>query len=230
MPSPFPGMDPYLESVTLWPSFHRQLIAGVYQLLLPSLVDHYRARVCVRNYTTELVLFTSIAREPHAEEYVEIRSRADGRLVTLVEIVSIMNRTSNSGRDAYLTTRKHAETARAALVEIDLLTQGQPTLEYDRAGVPSYDHCLTVTRPNAPGRYEVYTATFAKRLPKIRVPLAPDDRDVMLDVQDVVRRAYDQGNYARQIDYTLTHPAEVVMSAETQSWCEVLLTQAKLRD
>ena len=45
MPSPFPGMDPYLEHAKLWPAFQHQLLACLYQILLPGLVDRYRARV-----------------------------------------------------------------------------------------------------------------------------------------------------------------------------------------
>ena len=44
MPSPFPGMDPYLEHPKLWPAFQHHLLACLYQILLPGLVDRYRAR------------------------------------------------------------------------------------------------------------------------------------------------------------------------------------------
>ena len=80
MPSPFPGMDPYLESEQLWPGFHHQLVTCLYQILLPGLVDKYRARVSQRSYVTEQALFTSIVREEHHEEYIEIRQRSDGRM------------------------------------------------------------------------------------------------------------------------------------------------------
>ena len=63
MSSPFPGMDPYLEDGSLWPMFHHQLVTSLYQILLPGLVDRYRARIAQRHYTTEQPLFTSIMRE-----------------------------------------------------------------------------------------------------------------------------------------------------------------------
>src|SRR5581483_7100702 len=68
MPSPFPGMDPFLEDEGLWPVFQHQLVTCLYQILLPGLVDRYRARVVQRLYTTEQPLFTSIVREEHREE------------------------------------------------------------------------------------------------------------------------------------------------------------------
>ena len=229
MPSPFPGMDPYLENPKLWPAFQHQFVAGLYQILLPGLVDHYRARVGCRTYSTELALFTSVVREQHAEEYVEIRGRGDGRLVTLIDVVSPANKTTPEGRDAYLAVRRQAEAQRAAAVEIDLVTQGQPTLEFDRAGLPAYDQCVTVTRGASPGRFEIYTATFQKRLPKFKVPLAADDRDALLDLQDVFRRAYDQGNFARLIDYAAAAPRDVRLTDESRQWAEAVLRQHKLR-
>src|SRR5437660_3620899 len=109
MPSPFPGMDPYLEEEPLWPLFQHQLVSCLYQILLPGLVDRYRARVGERHYTTEQALFTSIVREQHQEEYIEIRQRSDGRLVTLLDVVSPSNKTTTCGRLAYLTKRQESQ-------------------------------------------------------------------------------------------------------------------------
>jgi hypothetical protein len=36
VPSPFPGMDPYLEHSTLWPGVHNGLIAALQLSLAPS--------------------------------------------------------------------------------------------------------------------------------------------------------------------------------------------------
>src|SRR5262245_57634545 len=94
MPSPFPGMDPYLEDYRLAPAFQHQSVACLYQVLLPGLVDRYRARVGQRQYATEMPLFTSIIREEHCEEYIEVRQRADGRLVTLIDVASPTNKTT----------------------------------------------------------------------------------------------------------------------------------------
>ena len=45
MPSPFPGMDPYLEDEQRWPTFQPVVVQALYQMLLPGLMDRYRARV-----------------------------------------------------------------------------------------------------------------------------------------------------------------------------------------
>ncbi|MBX9623774.1 MAG: DUF4058 family protein [Gemmataceae bacterium] len=229
MPSPLPGMDPYLENPKLWPGFQHQLLAGLYQLLLPGLVDRYRARVGTRTYAAEVVLFTSVTREEHAEEYVEVRSRADGRLVTLVEVVSPANKTTVAGRAAYLEKRAEALAQRAGVVQVDLVLQGKPTLSYSRDGLPDFDYAVTVTRPTAPDRYEIYTATLPKRLPKFKVPLAADDRDALLDLQAAVTRAYDHGNFAAAVDYKAPPHPDVPLSAVNAAWLDQSLKQLKLR-
>src|SRR5207302_1433015 len=96
----------------------------------------------------------------HTEEFIEIRQRGDGRLVTLLDVVSPINKTTASGRQAYLAKRLEARNCNANVVEIDLVLQGQPTLEYSRDGLPDWDYAVTVTKSNQPERHEIYTATL----------------------------------------------------------------------
>src|SRR5687768_16766852 len=53
MPSPFPGMDPYLESAAIWPDVHHGLIACIQAELNPRLRPHYVARVELRVYISD---------------------------------------------------------------------------------------------------------------------------------------------------------------------------------
>jgi hypothetical protein len=227
MPSPFPGMDPYLEDERFWPAFHHQLVNCLYQILLPGLVDRYRARVGQRLYVTEQALFTSIIREEHQEEFIEIRHRNDGRLVTLLDLASPSNKTTALGRQTYLAKRREAKNAGASLVEIDLVLQGQPMLDYSREGLPDWDYAVTVTRSNQPERYEIYTATLQKRLPRFRLPLASDDRDTVVDLHAAFTRCYDQAGFASKIDYK-QDPA-TALEDDDRTWVQELLKQHKLR-
>ena len=227
MPSPFPGMDPYLEAAALWPAFHHQFVADLYKLLLPNLVDRYRARVAQRVYVTEVALFTSVAREQHAEELIEIRQRSDGRLVTLIDAVSPANKGTAEGRQAYLNRRAEAKSGGANLIEVDLVLQGEPLLDYSRDGLPDWNYAVTVTRSAQPERYEIYTATLQKRLPRFRLPLASDDRDTVLDLQSAFARCYDQGGFGAQINYH-QDPA-VTLTDEDRRWIDDILRHAKVR-
>jgi hypothetical protein len=221
-------MDPYLESDDLWPAFHHQLISSLYQIFLPGLGDRYRARIAQRHYRAEDASSMPAGSAEHREEFVEIYQRTDGNLVTLVDVVSPANKTTAAGRAAYLDKRKEGRNANANLIEIDLVLQGQPTLEYSRAGLPDWDYAVTVTRATQPERYEIYTTTLQKRLPRFRLPLAGDDRDTVLDLQAAFLRAYDEGKFAGRIDYRQDPP--VPLGEEDRHWLGILLAEKKLRD
>ena len=227
MPSPFPGMDPYLEAPALWPGFQHQFAAALYQHLLPGIADRYRAKVVSRQYTTELALFTSVVRETHAEEYVEVRTRTDGRLVTLIDVVSPANKVTKAGKAAYLATRADALTHKAATVEIDVVTQGTPPLDFDRGGLPPCNYTVTVTRSATPDRYEVYAAVIRSRLPKFKIPLAPDDRDTVLDLQAAFAKAYDASEAGKAINYKAPFPADVVLPPDDKVWVATWLSRGE---
>jgi hypothetical protein len=50
MPSPFPGMNPYLENPALWPEVHNRLIIAIADALNPQLIPNYRAAIDRRVY------------------------------------------------------------------------------------------------------------------------------------------------------------------------------------
>ncbi len=52
MPSPFPGMDPYLEDPGLWPEVHHNLISEIQAQLTPRLRPNYVVRIEERAYIT----------------------------------------------------------------------------------------------------------------------------------------------------------------------------------
>ena len=52
MPSPFPGMNPYLEHPELFPGLHHWLIIEIARFLSPQLRPKYRVAVEVRTYET----------------------------------------------------------------------------------------------------------------------------------------------------------------------------------
>jgi hypothetical protein len=164
----------------------------LYESLLPGLADRYRAHIAKRGYTA--------GQASHQEEYIEIRERREGRLVTLIDVVSPANRASEEGRRAYRETRRGGRHAGANLVEIDLVLQGKPMLDFGRAGLPEFDYAVTVKRSTHPDRYEVYTTTLQERLPRFRLPLALDDRDTVLDLQSAFSRAFQWGGFGSQID------------------------------
>jgi hypothetical protein len=185
-------MDPYLEAADLWPLFHHTFVTCLAEALQPSLGEQYQARIQERRYS---------AQGEQQEEYVEVVRRSDEKPVTLLDVVSPSNKTTAAGREAYLSTRRQARGTGASVVEMDLVLQGRPMLEYSRDGLSPCDYVVTVSRASSPERLEIYTATLQKRLPRFRVPLAATDRDGVLDLPAVLGRCYDRAGFGDRINY-----------------------------
>jgi len=54
MPSPFPGMDPYLEARNIWPGVHHRLITAIGDALAPQVAPRYYVDVEQRTYIVEV--------------------------------------------------------------------------------------------------------------------------------------------------------------------------------
>ena len=53
MPSPFPGMDPYLEQPAFWSSFHARLIVAIADAVAPQILPKYYIEVETRTYSED---------------------------------------------------------------------------------------------------------------------------------------------------------------------------------
>lgn len=51
MPSPFPGMDPYLEDPELWPDVHHEMMSVIRRILADQLDPKYAVRIELRIYS-----------------------------------------------------------------------------------------------------------------------------------------------------------------------------------
>ncbi|HEY7327403.1 MAG TPA: DUF4058 family protein [Gemmataceae bacterium] len=77
MKSPFPGMDPYIESCGLWEDFHGHLIERVYEQIAQAVPDRYFVRSRERSYQV-LIESEGKTKKPFAPD-VKITSPASGK-------------------------------------------------------------------------------------------------------------------------------------------------------
>jgi hypothetical protein len=224
MVGPLPCIDPNLESGGLWPVFHHQLITALQQALEPQLSDRYFARVVQRQYPAEATATAAGGLQNVQEDCLEVRERLDGRLVTLIDVVSPANKNTDVGRQAFQATHAAARNQGASDAEIDLLPQGRPMRALPQ-GLPAWDYLVTVTRATHPDRLEIYAARLP--LPRFRVPLGADDRDAVLDLHTAAAKAFDQGSIAT----TLGRPRSVTTSerAADEHWFQHLLVPRRLQ-
>ncbi len=101
MPSPFRGMDPFLERPSLWPDVHNRLIAAASDLLVAQLRPRYFVRIEERVYVSD-----EVDDEIH-EPRLEILDAERQGVVTLIEILSPANKVNGSrGRESYQQKRQ----------------------------------------------------------------------------------------------------------------------------
>jgi hypothetical protein len=65
-----------------------------------------------------------------------------------------------------------------------------------RSRIKEHD-CVCVVRAEFSSRAECYDLPLRERLPVIRIPRRPEDRDVTLDLQALIDAAWSDGGYAR---------------------------------
>lgn len=266
MPSPFPGMDPYLEDLAIFPDLHDSLIVYSREALNAVLPAPYYAGVASRVWVeatqrrtgpdvdvlrprdganggppgasgggvavAEAVLaepvVIRIPREEHREQFLEIYAEPGGeRLVTTLEILSPTNKMhSGHGRAPYLRKQEEVLQSQAHLVEIDLLRGGVHTtaVPLDRAleQTGPFDYHVCVHRFDQLDTFFVYPIRLAQRLPAIAIPLLPNDPPVRLDLQAVLDRCYDAGQYRRRVRYQDAAP-EPPLSPEQMEWVRQVL-------
>jgi hypothetical protein len=75
--------------------------------------------------------------------------------------------------------------------------------------------------------YTLYPIGLREPLPCLPVPLAGQDPDVLLDLQVAANRVYQEGPYARAIDYSVD-PAPALNEEDT-TWLDERLRVAGLR-
>lgn len=166
------------------------------------------------------------------EVFIEIIAVGEEtRVVTSIEVLSHSNKGHNrEGRALYLTKQKQLLWSNVNLVEIDLLRSGEHTV-----GVPQenllrrgkWDYLVCLHRSGQVGRYETWPRTLRECLPRFWAPLDNGQPDIMLDLQEVFDANYEDGAYARRVDYR-RDPA-VGFADDDATWADGLLRSKGLR-
>ena len=175
--------------------------------------------------TTEVMvadrpLVVDLSREEIHQPYLQIIEPAAGnRVVTAIEVLSPDNKMPGPGRVSYLAKQEELWAGHTNLVEIDLLRVGQSVVRIEHERLQKLEHrryLVSVTR-SFPTRCELYGVPMQQRLPHISLPLASDDNDILLNLQDVFTRCWNTGPYPELLNYNADPPGE--MSGEELDYC-----------
>jgi hypothetical protein len=158
---------------------------------------------------------------------VEVRTTAEQLLVTLIEILSPVNkRPGHEAHVAYQRKRRDLLRSTVHLMEIDLLRGGaRPPLERP---VPPAPYYVVLSREQRRPTVEVWPLRLSERLPVLPVPLLEPDPDASLDLSAAVASVYERGAYGLQIDYRQPPPSPP-LSEEESRWLEEILQGVRSR-
>ncbi len=142
---------------------------------------------------------------------LEIRDVAERRLVTVIEILSPVNKRGDGARE-YMERRHELLQTRTHLLEIDLVRcGGRIPLEGHYPIAPYYVYLSRFT--NRP-KTAVWAIQLRDKLPVVPVPLLPPDEDVPLDLQTAVTACFNLVGYERLLNYQESPPPPVFSEAD----------------
>src|SRR5687768_1818589 len=120
MPSPFPGMDPYLEGPPFWSDLHGSLLSSIKAELNRLLPENYSVWSDIYVWLHEpdfetrrgkadtlaapaTSILPAVRRE--GNKYLKIKEVQSDRVITVLEFLSPANKTPGVDHDAFLAKR-----------------------------------------------------------------------------------------------------------------------------
>lgn len=254
--SPFPGMDPFLES--RWPEVHARLIVYAANQINQALPEDLQANIEENLAVSESDVRLSIRPDihishdpnfadsslrasgatvadplvikmaPQATRHIEIVDKS-GRVVTAIEFLSPWNKIGLRAREQYARKQLDYMHAGINLVEIDLVRRGAYVLTAPIDAIPAgkrTPYLICIYRHQQPDQFEIYGAPLSEPLPNIPIPLPFGEQGVVLELQALIDQSYQDGRYYR-MDYTVDTHGKFEKSLA--AWIDQRLRSAGLR-
>jgi hypothetical protein len=256
MPTPFPGMDPYLERPGLWVQVHTNLIVDIQRFLNSLLRPRYHVAVEQHTYLSILPPDEQLVGIPDAlvvapddsdgnvavavapsatvqalegelplpeevhQRYLEVHDTATSEVVTVIEIMSPANKTSQEGRIQYQRKRLKILSSLTNLVEIDLTRIGKP---FPIKVQGKSDYRIVISRSTQRPKADIYLLSIRDKIPDFPIPLRKGETEPILPLNQILHDLYDLGSYDLVIGYHQT--PKPPLSEKDAKWVAQLLTE-----
>jgi hypothetical protein len=251
MPSPFPGMDPYLEHPARWRDVHNSLIVAIRDALSPLVAPRYAVTIEARTYTltTEDLALIGLPDVGVVQRAVrEGHAGYDGGGPAVLDVtVPIAEEVEEIFLEIRDTSTHHVVTVIEVLSPTNKLARGGRTLyERKRAKIvgtrtnlvevdllrvgapmpvlgprPPDDYRILVSRGSHRPRARLYVWTLRQPIPAVPVPLQPHDPEPTLDVGGLLKALYDRARYDMVTDYG--RPAVPPLGNADDAWARTLI-------
>ncbi len=253
MSSPFPGMNPYLESHHFWADFHQTYIIFLRSALAAKVAPNYFVGVQEHIYIdqpddpkligvpdVDVGFVTSKKRLPKngvatltAPATVSIPQPKKRKVVYLQvvdgkdqKVITVIELLSPSNKYAG-TDRDNYLTKR---LEVFATRVNFVELDFLRGGprlpltgLPDCSYYAMVSRPAARPKADIWPLTLRDPLPSLPIPLREGEPEPLVDLQAVLNRVYDEARYGDQIYH---YEPEPQLSPADTEWAAAILATA----
>lgn len=187
------------------PIEQRWIFPDVYVIETPAPAARQVGRGAIAAPVRVSLAESAAVRQP----YIIIRDRASRRVVTIIELLSPINKTPTllsgvvpDARAEFLQKRRETMASTTHWLEIDLVRAGERPPEVRGA----MDYYALLKRVGAQ-EAEVWPIGLRDPLPTIAVALPSEAADVPLDLQAAIETLFERYRYAELIDYNGPPPA-----------------------
>lgn len=197
------------------PDEQRWIFPDVYVLETPAPAARPAGRGAIAAPVRVSLAEPAAVRQP----YILIRDRASRRVITIVELLSPINKTPTllsgvapAAREEFLRKRHETMASTTHWLEIDLLRAGERPPQLRGAT----DYYALLKRAGAQ-EAEVWPVSLRDPLPTIAVALPPGQADVPLNLQAAMEALFERYRYAELVDYSGPPPAPS-LSLDDAQW------------
>ena len=155
-----------------------------------------------------------------SENFLEIHEVRTGKLVTVLELLSPVNKLHRQGREEYERKRGHIFRTWTNLVEIDLLRAGEP-MPVVGVQVQS-DYRILVSRGIQRPHASLIAFNLRQPIPAFTLPLLPGDDEPEVALNHLLHALYRRARFDLRLDYT-QRPIPPLAEADA-AWAQTLMT------
>ena len=257
MPSPFPGMDPYLEYPALWPDVHNRLVAALGDELSPVLRPRYYVALEERTYLEEPPELVLVGRPDVAVVGRGAETEASAETTRTSAAVEVELPMAEPVRETYLEVRsvpagevvtviellspanKRAGTGRRNYLEKreNILATRTNLIELDllrgEERMPALgptillDYRILISRPRRRPKADLIAWGLRDPIPDFPLPLRRGEDEPVVELGRVLHALYDRAGYDLRIDYQ-SEPVGRLEPADAE-WAAARLRERGLR-
>jgi hypothetical protein len=175
--------------------------------------------------TSTLVLEVDVPMQDEvSENFLEIHEVKTGKLITIVELLSPVNKLHRQGREEYERKRGYVFRSWTSLVEIDLLRAGEP-MPVIGAQVQS-DYRILISRGAQRPRAALMAFALRQPIPAFTLPLLPGDVEPEVTLNRILHDLYRRARFDLRLDYT--QPPIPPLSEADRGWAQELMKASGL--